>query len=196
MISGVRRLAAGVLAALALGAAAAADGPWGLEALMRSLAAVKAASGTFVERKHLSVLSAPLELSGTLRYTAPGRIEKRTLVPTPSIMVAEGDQLTIEDGTTNERRAMLLGDHPALRAFVESMRATLAGDLPRLRRFYDVRLDGSERDWRLTLTPRGAEVREWVKEIRLGGSGNRVTSVEVLEAGGDRSLMTISGETS
>jgi outer membrane lipoprotein-sorting protein len=184
-----------MLAAFALGAGAATEG-WGLESLMRSLATVKAASGTFVERKHVGILSAPLELKGTLKYTAPGRLEKRTLAPAPSTMVAEGDRLTIEDGTTGEQRKMMLGDHPALRAFVESMRGTLAGDLARLRRFYEIQLDGSERDWRMTLTPLAAEVREWVKEVRLGGSGNRITTIEVLEAGGDRSVMTISGETS
>jgi len=196
MTSGLSRLVAGVLAAAALGTASAGEGQWGLEALMHSLAAVKAASGTFVERKHVAILNAPLELKGTLKYTAPGRLEKRTLAPAPSTMVAEGDRLTIEDGTSNERRTMMLGDHPALRAVVESMRATLAGDLPRLKRFYEVRLDGAERDWHMTLTPVADEVREWVKEIRMGGSGNRITSVEVLEAGGDRSVMTIAGETS
>ena len=196
MISGVSRLFAGALAAAAVSAAPAAEGQWGLEALMRSLATVKTASGTFFERKHVAILNAPLEMKGTLRYTAPGRLEKRTLAPAPSTMVAEGDRLTLEDGTSGERRTMMLGDHPALRAFVESMRATLAGDLPLLKRFYEVRLDGGERDWRMTLTPIADEVREWVKEIRLAGSGNRVTTVEVLEAGGDRSVMTITGEAS
>ena len=41
-------------------------GAWGVEQLMRELAQVKRASGTFVERKELAILTTPLESSGTL----------------------------------------------------------------------------------------------------------------------------------
>lgn len=190
-------LAAGLIAA---GAAVAAPAPgdagdaWGLDALMRMLADVKAAQGRFVERKYLAILNAPLTFSGTLSYTAPGRLEKRTLAPEPASMTVDGDRLVIEDGANRRRRALILRDYPPVWAFVESLRATLAGDLAQLRRFYQVQLEGSAGDWRLLLTPVEAEMREWVKEIRIGGSGNRVTAVEVLESGGDRSMMTISRE--
>src|SRR5688500_9130786 len=79
MISGARRLA--LLLGLLLVAAAPAAGAWGIEQLMQDLARVKTAKGTFVERKHLAILTAPLESSGTLTYTAPDRLEKHTLVP-------------------------------------------------------------------------------------------------------------------
>jgi len=198
-----RRLAAGALAALlVLGAGAASADPadggagaaWGLEALMRALSEVKHAQGRFVERKHLAILNAPLEFSGTLSYSAPGRLEKRTLSPEPATMVVDGERLVFEDGGENQRRTLVLRDHPAVWGLVESIRSTLAGDLALLRRFYQVRLEGGERGWRLLLTPLDAQMRESVQEIRLGGSGSHVTSVEVLETGGDRSLMTITGE--
>src|SRR5688500_13261361 len=54
---------------------------WGIGELMQSLAQVKSAKGRFVERKYLAILNAPLELSGTLSYSAPGRLEKHTLAP-------------------------------------------------------------------------------------------------------------------
>jgi hypothetical protein len=108
-------------------------------------------------------------------------------------MIVDGDRLVIEDGTSGVRRTLMLNDYPAVRALVESIRATLAGDRARLERFYALRLEGGEGDWHLRLTPRDAATREFVTEIRIGGSGNRVTSVEVQEASGDRSLMTIAG---
>jgi len=73
------RVAAAAAAMLAAGAAGSAD--WGLEPLMRDLAQVKSARAKFSERKHVAILNAPLDSSGTLIYTAPGRLEKHTLAP-------------------------------------------------------------------------------------------------------------------
>ena len=96
---------------------------WGLPELMQELRAVKSAHGQFVERKYLAVLSAPLELSGTLAYTAPGRLEKRTLQPRPERLLLEGNTLTLED--QKRRRSYALEQNPPVRAFVESIRSTL-----------------------------------------------------------------------
>ena len=196
MTSGVRGLFAGVVtvAVLSTSFAGAAHGAWDIDALMRSLSEVKTAKGRFVERKHMAILTAPLEFSGTLLYQAPGRIEKRTTAPDPLAMVVDGDRLVIEDGTSNRRRTLMLREYPVVWAFVESVRSTLAGDLVQLRRFYDVRLEGDERNWRLLLIPIGTEMRDMVMEIRLGGRGSRITTIEILEAGGGRSLMTITGD--
>jgi outer membrane lipoprotein-sorting protein len=70
-------------------AADTAAGGWGVEQLMRELSQVKRASGTFVERKELAVLTTPLESSGTLTYTAPGRLEKHTLKPKPESLILD-----------------------------------------------------------------------------------------------------------
>ena len=69
--------------------------------------------------------------------------------------------------------------------------STLAGDLATLRRLYEVKLDGGEREWRLTLKPGDPQMQEVVREIRIGGSGDTIASIEFMEANGDRSVMTI-----
>ncbi len=158
---------------------------------MRELAQVKSARAKFVELKHMAILNAPLESSGTLIYTAPGRLEKHTLAPRQESLVLERDQLTLENKVRNQRRTFGLQDHPVLWAFVESIRSTLAGDLATLSRFYQVTLDGSERQWRLTLKPIEAGMQNVVSEIRIGGSRNRVSTIEIIETQGDRSVMTI-----
>ena len=173
---------------------AMADAPapeWGLKDLMQSLAQVKTAKGKFVERKHLSILSRPLEFSGTLTYTAPGRLEKSTLLPKPESLVLDADKLTIENKAKHQRRTLVLQDYPVIWAFVESIRSTLAGDLQTLRRFYAVSLAGGAQDWRLTLKPSEPGMQAVVSEIRIGGSGNWVGSVEIIEMEGDRSVMTV-----
>ncbi|TMG80625.1 MAG: outer membrane lipoprotein carrier protein LolA, partial [Betaproteobacteria bacterium] len=127
-------------------ALAQSDAGWGLTQLMQELRAVKSAHGKFVERKHLAVLSAPLEVSGTLAYTAPDRLEKRTEQPRVERLIVEGNRLTVED--PRRRRSYALEDNPPVRAFVESIRSTLAGDLDTLNRFYAVRLEGERTAWR------------------------------------------------
>ena len=164
---------------------------WGVKELMQSLAQVKSANGKFVERKYLSILSQPLEFSGTLNYTAPSRLEKNTLLPKPESLVLDQDKVTLENKAKNQRRILSLQDYPVIRAFVESIRATLAGDLPTLNRFYKVTLDGNTNQWHLLLKPSEVSMQAVVSEIRISGSRNWVGTIEIIEPEGDRSVMTI-----
>jgi outer membrane lipoprotein-sorting protein len=164
--------------------------------LMQGLAQVKNARGKFVERKYLAILEAPLESSGTLAYAAPGRLEKHMLVPRQESMVLDGDTLVIDNKDTGQRRTFTLQDNPVLWAFVESIRSTLAGDLATLKRFYEVSLEGDAAAWRLRLKPMEKRMRQAAAEIRVGGSGTWVNRIEILEAGGDRSVTVITREAS
>lgn len=186
----------GASVALGLFVAAAGAPPagdWGVEDLMRALGAVKASRATYVELKHVAILTTPLQSRGRLVYTAPGRLEKHALAPLRESLVLEGDQLTLES-PGGQRRTLRLQEQPVVSAFVESIRSTLAGDLATLRRHYTVRLEGGERQWRLALEPRDAQVRQWVSEITFTGSRERISSIEFVETGGDRSVMTITPE--
>jgi outer membrane lipoprotein-sorting protein len=169
-----------------------AGADWDVEQLMRALGAVKSSRATFVERKHVEILSTPLQSRGRLVYTAPGRLEKHTLSPRRESLVLEGDVLTLESG--DRTRRLRLQGQPVVGVFVESIRSTLAGDLATLSRFYEVKLEGGERQWTLTLMPRDERVRQVVSEIRIGGSRDAVTRIEFTETSGDRSVMTISKE--
>lgn len=164
---------------------------WDVQRLMRELAQVKSAHARFIERRHLGILTAPLESSGTLVYVAPDRLEKHTLRPRPESLVLERNELTVESKERNQRRTLVLQDYPVIWAFVESIRATLAGDLPTLSRFYQVGLDGGERRWRLTLKPSEPRMQDVVSEIRISGDRGWINAIEMIETGGDRSVMTI-----
>ena len=164
---------------------------WDVQRLMRELAQVKTANARFFERRHLGILTAPLESSGTLVYAAPDRLEKHTLRPRPESLVLERNELTVESKERNQRRTLVLQDYPVIWAFVESIRSTLAGDLPTLSRFYQVGLDGGERRWRLTLKPSEPRMQDVVSEIRISGDRSWINAIEMIETGGDRSVMTI-----
>jgi len=187
-------LGAGIASTVAVGAAPAVSADWGIKRLMHDLAQVKSAKARYVERKYLGILNTLLESSGTLIYIAPSRLEKRTLAPRPESLVLEGSELTIEGGEGNRRRTLNLQDYPMIRAFVESIRSTLAGDLPTLTRFYQIELDGGERQWRLTLKPSEPEMQEVVSEIRISGEFASINAVETIETNGDRSVMTVVSE--
>lgn len=200
MITGIETALARALAAFILLSATALasaserkpDSRWGIEQLMEALRQVKSAHAKFVERKHLALLKAPLDSSGTLVYRAPDHLEKHTLRPSPESLILDGDRVTLEKLEGGPQRILQLEQYPVLRAFVESMRSTLAGDLATLRRYYDVDLAGTEARWRLTLRPRDPGMRDVVTEIRIEGRSRSITAVTVLETGGDRSTMTLS----
>lgn len=167
------------------------ESAWDVQQLMRSLAQVKQAEGRFVERKFLSMLNRPLESSGTLLFQAPGHLEKHTLLPKEESLVLDQGVLTIESKARNIRRTLLLQEYPALWAFVESIRSTLAGDLPTLERFYRIELEGDAAHWKMRLLPIELRTREVMREIRIGGRGNRVDRIEMLESNGDHALMKV-----
>jgi hypothetical protein len=171
------------------GAEPAGAPAWGLAQLMHRLGQVIRVEAKFVERKHLRILEAPIEFSGTLSYKAPGYLEKNTLLPKPQKLVLDHDRLLMEDA--KQRRTLRLQDYPVVWAFVESIRATLAGDLKALLGFYKVELHGSEDEWRLSLRPSEPSLQSVVSEIRISGQRDRVRTIEVVEGEGDRSVMTI-----
>ena len=161
-----------------------------LAELMRTLADVRTAEGRFTEHKYLSVLSEPLILKGSVHYTAPDYVRKEYDNPDSESYEIRGENLTIEfpDG---RRRELSIDEHPVLRAFVESYRATLAGDLETLRRYFDLELSGRMQEWQLRLTPLQKDLAEILSTVVMLGRGGTVYSVETLEAGGDRSVMTV-----
>ena len=186
MNSGTRALAAALLFA---GAACASAAEWGVQQLMGGLAQVKSAKARYTERKTVALLSAPLDSEGTLVYTAPGRLEKRTTAPRPESLLLDGDRLTLE--SQGKRRTFALQAYPVIWAFVESIRSTLAGDLNALTRNYSAGVAGDASRWRLTLRPLDPSLSNIVEHVEITGSQGVVRTVEIFQADGDRSLMTL-----
>ena len=163
--------------------------PLSIGQLMASLAKHPQGAATFTEKKFISILDQPVESSGELLFIAPARLEKRTLKPKPETMVLDGDTLTLERG--RRKHVLQLRDYPEVSAMIESIRATLAGDRQALERAYRLALDGSAERWTLVLTPLDPRVGAVIARIRIEGGGDVIRSVEILQADGDSSLMTI-----
>ena len=187
MTSGARSL----LGALLLAPALCVAQSWDLGELMREMAAVPASRTRFVETRHLALLTRPLELKGSLTYERPHRLTKHVESPFDETLTVDGEALSLVNRTKGEQRFVSLREQPALRALVESVRATLAGDRAQLERHYRLEFSGARNAWRLRLVPRDAQLRGYVESIALSGAGARVHRIEVLESGGDSSVMTI-----
>jgi outer membrane lipoprotein-sorting protein len=180
--------------ALAVGLALAALSPaafaaWDLQQLMETLAQNKSGRATFVDTKRIALLDKPVESSGELLYTAPDRLEKRTLKPKPESMIVNGDELFIERG--RQKHKLQLQAYPELAAFIDSIRGTLAGDRKALERNYQLSLEGTAERWTLQLLPLDEKMQAVIKGIRIAGARDQVRSIEITQADGDSSLMAI-----
>ena len=162
---------------------------WNVAELFQQLARQQPARATFQERKHMALLDRPLDSAGELSFTPPDRLEKRTTTPREERVVVDRERVTLERG--NKRHTLDLRANPAVAVLVESIRATLAGDLVALQRAYSTGLDGTPERWRLTLRPLDPAGAAIVERIDIDGEKAVVKTVEIRQADGDRSVMTI-----
>jgi hypothetical protein len=169
--------------------------PWALaddsdlDRLMGALAQRKHGHVTFQEKKFIAMLDRPVESSGELLYDAPDRLEKKTLKPKPESLVLAGGSVSAQRG--RHHYVLDLKQYPQVVPFIESIRATLAGDRAALERVFKVDFGGSFEHWTLGLVPLDPKLARTVKEIHIEGEKDLIHSVEIQEADGDRSLLTI-----
>lgn len=168
---------------------AIAETGWDLDQLMQSLAATKSGHASFIEKKSIAILDKPVESSGELFYTAPDRLEKRTLKPKAESMVLDKDKLIVEQ--RGKKHVLSLQSYPEIAAFIDSIRGTLAGDRKALERSYKLSMSGPRQDWNLNLLPLEDKMKKVVESINISGSGNGLEAIEIKQADGDSSVMFI-----
>jgi hypothetical protein len=167
--------------------ALAAD--WTVAQLFDRLARERPGKAAFHERKFMALLDRPVESSGELSFTPPDRMEKRTLLPKEEVVTVDRERVTLE--RAGKRHTLGLRENPAVAVLVEGVRATLAGDLAAVTRAYSAALEGGPERWKLTLRPLDPAAAQWVERIEIAGERARVKTVEIRQADGDRSVMTI-----
>ena len=161
-----------------------------LEALLARIGGKPQQEARFVEKKYLAVLDAPVESSGTLRYRAPGRLEKNTEHPVKESMMLDGDQLVVE--RNGRRRSLPAAQLPGVAALVGGLRDTLGGDAQALRRMFKVVVQGDASSWQIDLLPADVSAAQLVSRVTLRGREDQLLEVETLQADRDRSVMTLS----
>ena len=178
-----------IVMALAATTAQAAAPSQDLDSLMGLLAQRQHGHVSFTEKHFLAVLDRPVESSGELLYDAPDRLEKRTLKPKPETLVLQHGVITAQRG--RHTYTLNLSDYPQIVPLIDSIRATLAGDRASLEHLFKVTFDGALEQWTLVLAPSDPAVAKSVREIRIEGARDAIHTVEIQQADGDRSLLTI-----
>ena len=169
--------------------ASALGAGWTIDQLMSELAQTRYSHARFTEKKSIAILDQPVESSGELFYSAPDRLEKRTLKPRYETLLVEGGVLTIERG--RKRYRLELQQYPELAAFIDSIRGTLSGDRRALERNYRLSLDGNAAQWTLLMLPVQPKMRAVVQQIRVKGMRDQVRSIDIEQTDGDSALMLI-----
>jgi len=184
---------AGALALVLASAPIAADAAGSdLDRVMGALAQRKTGHVSFTEKKFIAMLDRPVESSGELLYDAPDRLEKRTIEPKPEDLVLEGGVVSAQRG--KHHYVLDLKQYPQVVPFIESIRATLAGDRASLERVFKVDFTGSFEHWTLGLVPLDSKLARTVAQIHIEGEKDLIHTVEIHEADGDRSLLTIGAD--
>ncbi len=174
---------------LALLCAAAPAWAFDVPELMGLLAKQKQGEATFTEQRFVRGVDGPLAASGTLSFSAPDQLVRRTLSPRPETMAVDGNTLTLSRG--GRTRTMPLDSVPELLGLVEAMRATLGGNSTVLQRYFGMELTGSAKEWALDLTPTDGRLSSQLAALRMVGRAGEVLGIEMEFRGGDRSVMTI-----
>ena len=187
----MRALAAVLLSASA--ACLAAQPGFTLDQLMSLLARRTHGEVKFTETDYLQVLDQPVKSSGVLVYQAPDHLEKRTLAPRKESMILQGDELTLQRG--HKTRRFQVSAYPQAAPYVDAIRDTLAGNEAALAKVFKVGFTGTQAQWRLELVPLDAGAARKVKRVEIEGGADVIRSVEILQADGDRSVMTLAAPT-
>jgi hypothetical protein len=104
-------------------------------------------------------------------------------------MVLDKDKLIVEQ--RGKKHVLSLQSYPEIAAFIDSIRGTLAGDRKALERSYKLSMVGTQQDWSLSLLPLEDKMKKIVTSIDISGSGNALETIQIKQADGDSSVMTI-----
>ncbi len=162
---------------------------WDVSDLMKTLASNPGGKATFTEKRQLAVLDKPLVMTGDLVYAPPAYLEKKVLTPKSEILILDGDRLRYE--AAGKKASININTQPELVGFIDSIRGTLTGNQKKLEDNYVLTLSGTPKRWTLILLPNDQQIGKFVSKITISGHDDKVTTIEYLQADGDKSVMTI-----
>jgi hypothetical protein len=149
-----------------------------------TLASGEVLRGRFTQQRFLQGFNGPLTSTGSF-ILAPGRgVVWRGETPfvVVTVMGPGGLVQRVSGGATTHYPASRL---PAIVRLYEIFGAALSGDWRKLESIFEVRRDGTESDWKVTLTPlRSGEGGLPLRQVVVRG-GRNVDSVEVMRINGD-----------
>ena len=169
---------------------ASGSAPIELEALMQRFAESGGVRARFRESRHLSILTDPIETTGTLYFAPPDRLARHTTSPGRSIIVIEAGRVSLGDETG--QRVFDFSTNEVAQALVGNLMVVFRGDLKLLRERYLISFDSAAERWTLDLEPRARALRSIIERVQFVGKGRDLAAMETREPNGDRTIMKFS----
>lgn len=163
-----------------------------IAAIDRSASSLRSLRCDFVQTKELSLLQDRMVSQGVMYYRQAGsqlRWEYRT--PYRYTFVLNGDRVMMRsDGRTDVVETSANG---MFREIARMMMSTLTGRCLTATSDFDIRVRAEEGLWIAELTPRRREMTQFFARVNLCFDPERqlVTRVEMVEAGGDRTVIEL-----
>jgi outer membrane lipoprotein-sorting protein len=164
--------------------------PTELEALMQRFAESGGVRARFRESRHLSILTDPIETTGTLYFAPPDRLARHTTSPGRSRIVIEAGRVSLRDETG--QRVFDFSTNEIAQALVGNLMVVFRGDLKLLRERYSISFDSTAERWTLDLEPRARALRSLIERVHFVGKGGDLAAMETREPNGDRTIMKFS----
>jgi len=164
--------------------------PTELAALMELFAKSGGVRAHFRELRHLSILTDPIETTGTLYFAPPDRLARHATRPGRSSIVVEAGRVSLGDETGQQMYDFDTSE--VAQALVGNLMIVLRGDLESMKEQYSISFDSNEENWTLDLEPRSRALRGIIDRIRFTGRSRELKTMETRESNGDRTVMRFS----
>jgi hypothetical protein len=168
----------------------AAEPVSGMESLLTALARAPPQAIAFTELRSSALLEGELIVSGTLEYSAPGKLSRIVTQPYEERTDIDGDEVRITRADRPERR-FSLRRAPELRGLLTSFSAILGDDRAALDREFELSLATAETGWQLTLIPRSKRARASIGSIRVRGAGDTPSCIAIDGNGGESTALLL-----
>lgn len=139
----------------------------------------------FVEEKQVALLKKPLINKGRVLFAAPDQLVRRVDSPVNTAVWIRGSELWMRDSQGTKR--LDVGQWGPANVLINSFLFVLRGDTANLKKHYDMTLACGGAGWRLTLTPRQADLRKILQRMEIEGTGAEPTRLSLLDGAGDLS---------
>jgi hypothetical protein len=140
---------------------------------------------TFVEIRESPWLTTPVQSRGSM-HNLPPCLEKRVSSPKQETWRLCPDRMEWVGPGGAPTRQMPFSRAPALAVLANAMRSIVAGELQALEPDFTIAPQGDAERWTVQLQPKDAAAARSIDHIELQGSGGRLSTVVVLERGGER----------
>jgi len=145
--------------------------------------AIQSLQGHFVQEKHIAVLPVPLNSNGKFAFEQGKGVDWETLTPVRNAVHLTPNGISFEDdkGKTQNPAAQQAGVEVVAKIFM----GVITGELDDLNNYFAVVASGSDKQWKLLLTPRSANLAAYIQTIELNG-GEFTEQLDIAETNGDK----------